>query len=224
MFVKLVFSILIIVLINGCSHQPAPSINTLPPDENIFVGRIHYIDDANLTKNKSFLQKMGIEKWRLESYKLCFNDGQDICRNFKTSSTNISKHENNATGLIAFNSRAKTIKIKSIEFIADNTSFQYDFITSPQIQIDNTEQVYYIGDFLVYLDGSDETDDTIPKLNMISSYKIRDTGKIYAKSSKLNGRVKIIPLLFNLREGITVKGLRTNTIHHHAYIPIIKVD
>lgn len=222
---SLVLTVLIIQFLHGCTSVTHAGYQDLQENENLYVGRAFFLDDVQLAKgkDKTFMQALGVDAWFVKDYTLCFDDGrpEKICQKFSAYLTALSKHKNNSNALLTFKSPAKSITLDSI-FVesAGHSSYLYTFEKPPKITTqDKTNQAFYIGDFVLYLEGSKKKDD-YPKLVFKTINKMKDTGKIFAHETRLKGQVSVMANPFILSDTkYTVKKTERIYTPTYMYIP-----
>lgn len=204
---------LALVILAGCANKNVVGHESLANDENFFIGRVFYLEDRALAKNKTFLQTIGVDEWLVEDITLCFSDAspEKICKKFDEYSIRLEKHKDNQSALLSFKSKAKTIRFTDIHIsAAGRTNFHYSLVNPPEIKISEKGSNYYIGDFLLYLKG-DADKDKIPQLSMGTFNKIGAVGKSFARETKLDHAVKVKAKPFNLK-GTKYRATRTDVV------------
>lgn len=211
---------LTIVALTSCAGSNVVGHKDLAPDENIFIGRVFYLEDRALAKNKTFLQSIGVDEWYIKDITLCFSDGntEKICSEFSEYSIRLEKHKDNRSALLTFKSKAKTIRFTDVHLsAAGSTDFTYAFINPPQITVSGKGGSYYLGDLVIYLKG-DADKDKIPRLSITAVNKTQEAGKIFSQATRLDHDVRVTAKPFNLK-GAKYKATRTDVVRHT--IPVI---
>lgn len=212
-FATLGLFFLTIVILAGCANKNVVGHESLANDENFFIGRAFYLEDRAMAKNKTFLQAIGVDEWLVQDITLCFSDGspEKICKKFGEYTIRVEKHKDNQFALLSFKSKAKTIRFTDIHIsAAGRTNFHYSLKNPPEIEINGKGNTYYIGDLLLYLKG-DADKDKIPQLSMGIFNKIGETGKTFARVTKLDHAVNVKAMPFKLK-GTKYRATRTDLV------------